>query len=156
MTNALIRPLRSALFLFTVLSTSVFAQTSPPLPTGAPAVPQIASACATPQAFTGTWQGNDGSLYTLRQVGGQIWGIGKSKDAGFTWTSVLQGVQRGQTVRFIWTDVSGTRRSTGTLTVQSNMPNDLTVFKRVAGTGATTADQWLYSCNDTFSAPPVP
>ncbi|PDY55775.1 hypothetical protein COM87_28080 [Bacillus thuringiensis] len=42
--------------------------------------------------LTGTWQGNDGSLYYIRQDGRKIWWVAMSDNgSGHTWTNVFKG-----------------------------------------------------------------
>lgn len=47
-----------------------------------------ASAVTAQSSLTGTWRCNDGGTYFVRQVGREIWWLGRSADSGASFTNV--------------------------------------------------------------------
>ena len=57
---------------------------------------------ATPRldlGLDGTWEGADGHVWYLRQIGDAIWGASFSADQGQTQTAVFQGTQLGEVIQ---------------------------------------------------------
>jgi hypothetical protein len=63
--------------------------------------------------LTGTWAGDDGGVYSLRQLGDQVWWLGMSGiggplvDRGHDFTNVYHGTLSGDTVTGTYADVPG-------------------------------------------------
>ena len=63
--------------------------------------------------LTGTWAGDDGGVYSLRQLGDQVWWLGMSGiggplvDRGHDFTNVYHGTLSGETVTGTYADVPG-------------------------------------------------
>ncbi|KQR25681.1 hypothetical protein ASF71_18520 [Deinococcus sp. Leaf326] len=117
------------------------------LPAQAKAAPQVAAMCAVPLTLNGVWQADDGSTYVFRQINNQVWGLGRSKD-GKSWTTVFNGTRKGPRVTGNWSDMTGTRQSSGTVTFQAERQYGFADFKRVAATGAFSGTRWMATCND--------
>lgn len=132
-----------------LLGLSAQAQT---VPAAQQSTPQIAASCAVPMTLNGVWQADDGSTYVFRQIGNQVWGLGKSKD-GQSWTTVFNGTRKGPRVTGNWSDMAGTRRSNGTLTFQAERQYGFADFKRVSGTGTFSSTRWIATCNDVPNVP---
>jgi hypothetical protein len=72
--------------------------------------------------LTGTWRGNDGSVYYIRHDDPHVWWAGFSDNGGGqTWTHVFHGIRMfngtgSEVISGNWADVPrGTVRNTGTL-----------------------------------------
>ena len=144
--------LMSALFVLVAVGLPASAQTTPTA--SAPSAPQVAAACAAPQTLNGTWRGTDGSSYAFRQVGSQVWALGRSPNGGQAWTNGFRGGRVGDTVSGTWADVTGERRSGGTLTLRSVAGvRDLTQLTSVPAAGTGSPARWLFVCNDVPNAP---
>jgi hypothetical protein len=97
-----------------------------------------------PPAFnlTGVWKCNDGGKYYVRQVGNDVWWLGKSGDAepGANWTNVFHGQVAGANVNGRWADVPhGRIMSGGVMVVQILNPNH---FKAINKTGGFGGSDW--------------
>ena len=111
---------------------------------------------ATPLNLTGTWLGDDGGVYYLRQIGNQLWWAGFSTATpagagdlhkGLSFTNVFQGQITGNVATGEWADVpKGRILQNGTLTL--SLSNGL--IQRQAVTGGFGATQW----NRIDPAPP--
>jgi len=98
--------------------------------------------------LTGTWAGNDGGIYYLRQNGHELWWAGLSVDSpngvndlqwGIRFTNVFQGQISSGTVSGDWADVPrGATLNAGhlTLAVSSNL------IQRQSETGGFGASSW--------------
>lgn len=135
--------------LATLIGSTAQAQTSPAT-TSAQGAP--AASCSVPLTLNGIWQADDGSTYVFRQIGNQVWGLGKSKD-GQSWTTVFNGIRKGPQVTGNWSDMTGTRRSNGALTFQAGRQYGFADFKRVSGTGKFSSTRWIATCNDVPNVP---
>jgi hypothetical protein len=49
------------------------------------------------ESIGGSWDGDDGEKYVLREAGNVVWWLGKNGDRGKTWTNVFPGVITGNT-----------------------------------------------------------
>ncbi|WP_156372713.1 hypothetical protein [Deinococcus sp. Leaf326] len=114
--------------------------------------PLVAASCAAPENLNGLWQGDDGSVYAFRQIGTQIWGVGRSQD-GQSWTTVFNGVQKGLLITGKWVDVDGKRRSNGTVTFQGDKDYRFSDLKRTSSTGGFTGMRWIANCDDVPNNP---
>jgi hypothetical protein len=96
--------------------------------------------------LTGTWQGDDGAIYYLRQIGSQLWWAGFSVDSslgasdlhwGLRFSNVFQGQVSGDTITGDWADVpKGSSLNSGTLTLNGSA-NQLQRQSETGGFGAT-------------------
>lgn len=87
--------------------------------------------------LTGTWSGNDGGIYYIREVGNDIFwlGVSGSDDGRGHWSNVFKGIIHGNTIVGSWADVPrGAANGAGTLTLQ--IDNTL-AFHRVGMTGSS-------------------
>jgi hypothetical protein len=55
--------------------------------------------------LTGTWYGDDGGTYYLRQLGARLFWYGERSDTNPPWSNVLIGTLGGQTIEGHWVDV---------------------------------------------------
>lgn len=55
--------------------------------------------------LTGTWQGSDGGVYYLRQMGDQLHWYGEQKAIEPRWANVFHGAIRGERINGDWLDV---------------------------------------------------
>lgn len=86
--------------------------------------------------LTGTWMGNDGGTYYVRQMGSVIAWFGERK----TFSNVFVGTRSGSTITGEWADVpKGSILGGGTLTL--NLANGFTL-DRTGATGGFGGSQW--------------
>ncbi len=104
---------------------------------------QITNSSAAPVAtidLSGQWQGNDGGIYYIRQVGNRVWWSGESANNGGDWSNVFQGTVAGTRLTGNWADVpKGTSRQSGSLNLQLNSANRLSI---VSQTGGFSGTEW--------------
>ena len=87
--------------------------------------------------LTGTWMGNDGGVYYVRQVGNKIVWFGEK---GRLWSNVYVGTLEGENIQGNWADVpKGCTSGSGTLTLRRT--NHYTL-DRTAATGGFGGTQW--------------
>lgn len=70
--------------------------------------PSVAQAqCTFPftNIIYGIWAADDGGLYHMRQIGGDVWWVGESSDGGQSFTNVFHGHIEGNTLTGGWLDV---------------------------------------------------
>ncbi len=88
--------------------------------------------------LTGTWQGNDGGTYYIRQVGDQVWWLGEQSPTGPTWSNVAFGRIEGNTLRLEWADVpKGEVMSSGVLRIVIDSPDALTAAEQTGNFGGS-------------------
>ena len=95
-----------------------------------------------PPAFnlTGIWKCNDGGKYYVRQVGSDVWWLGKSGDTepGANWTNVFHGQLAGALLNGNWADVPhGRIMSGGLMKIQVVNPNNFKAIDRSGGFGGS-------------------
>jgi hypothetical protein len=106
--------------------------------------------CSAPTRFDGTWRGNDGGIYQMREVGGRVTWLGRSGDGGQTFTNRFDGRRNGNVVTGDWLDVPpGRIRSRGTLTLRL----DRGLITRVSATGGFGGSRWSKPCDDVVLNP---
>jgi hypothetical protein len=98
--------------------------------------------------LTGTWLGNDGAVYFLRQNGDVLWWAGFSVESpagvsdlhkGLQFTNVFEGNVSGTSITGDWVDVPrGKNLNSGTLTLLANN----TLIQRQGATGGFAATEW--------------
>ena len=90
--------------------------------------------------LAGIWKCNDGGKYYVRQIGNDVWWLGKSGDSGATWTNVFHGQIAGAQVKGRWSDVPhGRVMSGGEMTIQVVNANN---FKSIHKTGGFGGSNW--------------
>jgi len=109
-------------------------------------------------SLTGTWAGNDGAIYYLRQINGELWWAGMSVESpggltdlhqGLRFANVFHGQVSGNTVTGDWADVPrGSSLNSGTLNLSATNQQ----IHRQAATGSFAATSWAR----TSSATPPP
>jgi hypothetical protein len=95
-----------------------------------------------PSSFnlTGRWRCNDGGTYYLRQLGDELWWLGKSPNDGATWTNVYRGKIQGTNVVGNWADVPhGGIMGNGQMNLQVVNPN---LFRSTQKTGGFGGSEW--------------
>lgn len=107
--------------------------------------------CATPPTLNGTFRGNDGGTYYIRQVGSDVWWFGRSADQPPTFANVFKGVRNGNTITGAWSDVPlGRTRGAGTMTL--NVVNNADL-RRTAVTGGFGGSRFFIPCEDVILNP---
>lgn len=99
----------------------------------------VASPSASAIDLTGTWQGDDGGSYYIRQIGEQVWWYGEEQSINPGWSNVASGELNGNNLELKWVDVPKGRASgQGTLSlIVENSGNRLTAQQNI-GFGAST------------------
>lgn len=95
--------------------------------------------------LTGFWKDNKGAIYSVRQVGNQIWWYMDGKP---NWTNVFKGDKSGSTITGEWCDVPGGRiegNQTGSLTVKK-INNDR--MEKVSASPAYGGSVWTRISTD--------
>ncbi|HBH86372.1 MAG TPA: hypothetical protein DDY17_02065 [Syntrophaceae bacterium] len=93
-----------------------------------------------PVAFNlnGLWKCNDGGKYYVRQIGNDVWWLGKSGDSGASWTNVFHGQVSGAQVNGSWSDVPhGRVMSGGVMVIQVVNANNFKAINRTGGFGGS-------------------
>lgn len=92
--------------------------------------------------LTGIWKCNDGGKYYVRQIGSEVWWLGKSGGAepGASWTNVFNGQIAVTQIKGNWADVPhGSIMSGGVMIIQIVNPNN---FKAINKTGGFGGSEW--------------
>jgi hypothetical protein len=90
--------------------------------------------------LTGLYKCNDGGIYYVRQVDGQIWWYGRGAGNPPGFTNVFMGTIHGNTITGNWADVPlGLTRSSGILELYVNSPNS---FSKIMDTGGFAGSLW--------------
>jgi hypothetical protein len=55
--------------------------------------------------LTGKWRCDDEGTYYIRQIGNEVWWVGRSPDRGKQWDNVLHGEIKGRRIVGKWADV---------------------------------------------------
>jgi hypothetical protein len=102
----------------------------------------------------GLWKADDGGLYHIRQIGGDVWWVGISSDNGKTFTNVFHGQIHGNKLTGGWVDVpNGMERRTnaGQVNLQINNPTQPTVLTKITSPTGPRASKWtrVFDCRDT-------
>ena len=91
--------------------------------------------------LTGTWRCNDGGMYSIRQIGSELWWYGHSPDGGKQWSNVLHGRIHGNRISGQWADVPpGQARNSGELLLQIVEKNMLRAVRKSGGFGGS---EWI-------------
>lgn len=106
--------------------------------------------CVAASRFEGTWRGNDGGTYQMRQSGNRVTWIGRSGDGGRTWTHRFEGTRTGNVASGQWVDLPpGRIRSRGAISVRLERG----VITRISATGGFGGSRWTKPCNDVVLNP---
>lgn len=90
--------------------------------------------------LTGMWQCNDGGMYFMRQVGGDLWWYGRDGGGGRDWANVFRGQIRGSEVIGDWVDVPvGRFRNIGNLQLRIDWPSRLSLINQ---SGNFSGSEW--------------
>ena len=89
--------------------------------------------------LTGTWQGNDGGTYYLRQVGETLYWYGESAPNHPNWSNVLRGRIHGNRITAQWADVpKGNIMNQGNMNLEvRNGGNVLVAIHKTGGFGGS-------------------
>jgi hypothetical protein len=117
--------------LSTAFALTAFAALSGAAP--AAAQPVIKLICL-PTNLTGTWEGDDGGVYRVRQKKNAINWVGMSGDSGASWTHILIGSRNGDKVDGYWADMNGPMGE-GHLTLQVRGNGKYLVRTNATGSG---------------------
>jgi hypothetical protein len=109
-----------------------------------------------PKAIGGTWNGDDGGKYVMREIGNVLWWLGKSSGGGKTWTNVFRGIITGDTIDGEWTDLiaahehGSSGHGTLKLKIIGKIGNGVDGLERIGASGAGFGgSKWSQPCNDT-------
>lgn len=101
-----------------------------PQPSGAAACPpvQVSGPDGQPLDLTGTWSGNDGGLYYIKQVDSCVWWSGLSnfidqgQYPGEEWVMVFRGsIDSAGVINGDFVDVKSTNPGSGTMTIEARI-----------------------------------
>jgi hypothetical protein len=82
-------------------------------------------------SLTGTWQGNDGGSYYVRQVGSEVWWFGENLPS---FSNVAYGKISGDKLILTWGDVpKGSIASSGILVLKVTSSNRLDAVSKTGG-----------------------
>lgn len=91
--------------------------------------------------LTGTWQGSDGGVYYLRQMGDQLHWYGEQKTSEPRWANVFHGAIRGERISGDWLDVpKGQTLGQGKLSLV--IKDNERVLERTRETGGFGGARW--------------
>lgn len=115
----------------------------------------ITATAAAAADLTGTWKGDDGGTYYLRQVGNQLFWYGERSTANPAWSNVFNGRVQGDRVRGEWADVpKGRTMSEGRLDLSIERGGNLLVAERK--TGGFGGSRWTREGAPVAIAPIAP
>lgn len=88
---------------------------------------------------TGTYAGDDGGRYFVRQIGNVVWWVGLSGDGGNSFTNVFKGVlQPNNHINGEWADVPlGANTAGGALTLFVEANGSLRKLNQTGGFGGS-------------------
>lgn len=94
--------------------------------------------------LTGTWGGDDGGIYYLRQIDNAVWWIGLDGADGRNFSNVFHGTREGDLITGQWSDVPrGGAMNSGSLTIEIvQTPRGVQLRKR-EGTGGFGGTTWF-------------
>lgn len=112
----------------------------PPSPANGPQIVVASPGVLLHRDLTGTWRGDDGGTYVIRQVGQEIWWFGRSRDGGTSWANVFHGKLHQGKIVGEWADVPmGKARNSGKLVLELQNPRE---FKAIRKTGGFGGNVW--------------
>ncbi|GKS62569.1 hypothetical protein YTPLAS21_20270 [Candidatus Nitrosocosmicus sp.] len=122
-------------------------KTAPPIDADILTEPSL-SLCASD--ITGKWNGNDGGIYYIRQIGNDIWWFGTNVfNAGSEFnifSNVLHGTRSGLTIDAQWQDVPlGDTKSKGDISL-TIAPTGEKISKKSAS-GGFGGNTWIKKCD---------
>ncbi|MCE5194422.1 MAG: hypothetical protein LLF28_03045 [Nitrospiraceae bacterium] len=88
--------------------------------------------------ITGTWQGNDGGQYYIRQLGNTIWWYGENSPNSPSWSNVSHGSISGNMLNLQWADVpKGRMMNSGTLLLELINEGKIVAKQKTGGFGGS-------------------
>ena len=122
-------------------------KTAPPIDTDILTQPSL-SLCASD--ITGKWNGNDGGIYYVRQIGNDVWWFGTNvfnTGSDFNiFSNVLHGTRSGLTIDAQWQDVPlGDTKSKGDISL-TIAPTGEKISKKSAS-GGFGGNTWIKKCD---------
>lgn len=88
--------------------------------------------------LTGTWHGNDGGKYYIRQLGNEIWWYGENSPTGTSWSNVAYGNISGNNIRLKWSDVpKGRIMNSGMLSLEVMSTSRIVAREKTGGFGGS-------------------
>lgn len=88
--------------------------------------------------LTGTWKGDDGGTYYVRQTGNELWWYGKDANGGQSWSNVFHGSISGSRISGTWADVPpGAANSSGILVIDIQGNSRMTATQKTGGFGGS-------------------
>ena len=88
--------------------------------------------------LTGTWHGNDGGTYYIRQIGSEIFWYGENDDVNPHFSNVAHGKAHAGTIILSWADVpKGETVASGTLVLQIVNNNRLQAVRKTGPFGGS-------------------
>jgi len=95
--------------------------------------------------LSGTWIGNDGGAYYIRQIDDRVWWLGMSGDEGRSWTNLFIGTLRNDTIMGDWADTPrGATRNAGRMTLVVHDAGRVSAVERTGGFGGS---EWTRAPN---------
>lgn len=117
------------------------------------AVPGSAAVCKPFASLSGVYKANDGGTYRIRAAGDTVWWLGRSADAGESWTNVFKGTRKGNIITGQWADLNSGATGTGALTLKVTKNFQLVRINAVgSGFGGT---RWLRPGCDSDNSVPI-
>jgi hypothetical protein len=101
----------------------------------------------------GIWKADDGGVYHMRQIGGDVWWVGIGPNNGQTFTNVFHGQIHGDQLTGGWLDVPHDmekRTNAGQVNLKIDNPNMPTTLTKLPSPTGPGASKWTRSfpCND--------
>lgn len=88
--------------------------------------------------LTGKWQGNDGGIYYIRQLGNTIWWYGENSPNNPSWSNVANGHISGNMLNLQWSDVpKGSIMNNGNLTLEVLSEGKIVARNKTGGFGGS-------------------
>jgi hypothetical protein len=109
--------------------------------------------------ITGKWNGNDGGIYFVRQIGNDIWWFGSNVFTASpefnTFSNVLHGSRDGLSINANWQDVPlGDTRSKGEISLTIASSGDKITTK--SASGGFGGNTWTKKCDNLIVKPKLP
>ena len=88
--------------------------------------------------ISGRWQGNDGGIYYLRQLGNEVWWYGEYSATNPNWSNVFKGKLQGNQLVGQWADVpKGSILQSGEMVIEVTSNNTLRAISKTGGFGGS-------------------
>jgi|GEM_PF-2044013 len=97
--------------------------------------------------LTGTWIGNDGGKYYIRQLNNEVWWYGENSPTSPAWSNIAFGNIMGNEIMLKWADVpKGRIMNAGTMTLEIISPNKIVARYKTGGFGGS---EWTKGYDET-------